>query len=57
MTAMSPTLPALHPVVANDGLSAETPLLPDVRPHQGMPPLDMDGPALSYFEFWPMWAF
>ena len=28
-----------------------------VRPHQGMPPLDHDGPALSYFEFWPMWAF
>ena len=27
------------------------------RPHQGMPPLDLDGPALSYFEFWPMWAF
>ena len=22
-----------------------------------MPPLDTDGPALSYFEFWPMWAF
>jgi hypothetical protein len=28
-----------------------------VRPHQGMPPLDMDGPPISYFEFWPMWAF
>ena len=28
-----------------------------VRPHQGMPPLDLDGPPLSYFEFWPMWAF
>jgi hypothetical protein len=27
------------------------------RPHQGMPPLDVDGPALSHFEFWPMWAF
>ena len=27
------------------------------RPHQGMPPLDLDGPALSHFEFWPMWAF
>jgi hypothetical protein len=27
------------------------------RPHQGMPPLDEDGPPLSYFEFWPMWAF
>jgi hypothetical protein len=22
-----------------------------------MPPLDQDGPALSFFEFWPMWAF
>jgi hypothetical protein len=27
------------------------------QPHQGMPPLDQDGPALSFFEFWPMWAF
>jgi hypothetical protein len=27
------------------------------RPHQGMPPLDEDGPPLSFFEFWPMWAF
>ncbi len=27
------------------------------RPHQGMPPLDQEGPALSFFEFWPMWAF
>jgi len=26
-------------------------------PHQGMPPLDEEGPALSFFEFWPMWAF
>jgi hypothetical protein len=26
-------------------------------PHQGMPPLDQQGPALSFFEFWPMWAF
>ena len=30
---------------------------PAARPHQGMPPLDLDGPALSFFEFWPMWAF
>ncbi|MBQ0945447.1 hypothetical protein KAK07_19065 [Ideonella sp. 4Y16] len=22
-----------------------------------MPPLDQDGPPLSFFEFWPMWAF
>ncbi len=28
-----------------------------VRPHQGMPPLAQDGPPLSFFEFWPMWAF
>ena len=27
------------------------------RPHHGMPPLDTNGPPLSYFEFWPMWAF
>lgn len=26
-------------------------------PHHGMPPLDEDGPPLSFFEFWPMWAF
>jgi hypothetical protein len=27
------------------------------RPHQGMPLLQQDGPPLSFFEFWPMWAF
>lgn len=27
------------------------------RPHEGMPALDTSGPPLSYFEFWPMWAF
>ncbi len=27
------------------------------RPHHGMPPLDESGPPLSFFEFWPMWAF
>ncbi len=26
-------------------------------PHQGMPPLDESGEPLSFFEFWPMWAF
>lgn len=26
-------------------------------PHQGMPPLDQEGSPLSFFEFWPMWAF
>ena len=27
------------------------------RPHEGMPPFDQSGAALSFFEFWPMWAF
>ena len=27
------------------------------RPHSGMPHLDQGGAALSFFEFWPMWAF
>jgi len=26
-------------------------------PHQGMPPLDTSGPALSFFEFWPQRTF
>ncbi len=26
-------------------------------PHAGMPPLDQDGPALSFFEFWPSYLF
>jgi hypothetical protein len=29
----------------------------EVRPHQGMPPFDASGKPLSFFEFWPMWAF
>jgi hypothetical protein len=31
--------------------------VPGVRPHEGMPPFDQEGPPLSFFEFWPMWAF
>ena len=31
--------------------------LAGARPHQGMPPFELAGPALSFFEFWPMWAF
>ncbi len=27
------------------------------RPHQGMPAFDESGAPLSFFEFWPMWAF
>ncbi|WP_395668265.1 hypothetical protein [Rhodoferax sp.] len=26
-------------------------------PHAGMPPFDQTGKPLSFFEFWPMWAF
>lgn len=26
-------------------------------PHEGMPPFDQAGAPLSFFEFWPMWAF
>jgi hypothetical protein len=34
------------------------PIPPPAYVHPGMPPLVQDdGPALSYFEFWPMWAF
>lgn len=27
------------------------------KPHEGMPPFDQSGAPLSFFEFWPMWAF
>lgn len=57
MTALSPTLSALH-LVRTDGVPpADAQTSPAVRPHHGMPPLDTEGPALSFFEFWPMWAF
>jgi hypothetical protein len=28
-----------------------------MKPHEGMPELDTSGQPLSFFEFWPMWAF
>jgi len=28
-----------------------------IRPHEGMPAFDDAGEPLSFFEFWPMWAF
>lgn len=32
--------------------------IPPNRPiHVGMPPLDMSGPPVSFFEFWPSWLF
>lgn len=30
---------------------------PAPTPHAGMPPLDQSGKPVSFFEFWPMWAF
>ena len=57
MTAMSPSLAALNRVRSGDEPAAQTPAVSAVRPHQGMPALETDGPALSFFEFWPMWAF
>jgi len=42
-------------LAANDATLEERP--PAVRPHQGMPPFDQGRPPLSFFEFWPMWAF
>ena len=27
------------------------------KPHEGMPAFDQSGEPLSFFEFWPMWAF
>ncbi len=35
----------------------KSPWRPAAAPHQGMPPLAVDGAPLSFFEFWPMWAF
>jgi hypothetical protein len=52
------TLSFPAPNVAVEARSGEPrPWRPAAEPHQGMPPLDQDGPPLSYFEFWPMWAF
>lgn len=48
------------PFLATAGDDVETRALPApgaARPHHGMPPFDQAGPPLSFFEFWPMWAF
>ena len=57
MNAMPPTVPGLNLADDAEGLPVDMHAHPVVRPHHGMPPLELDGPALSYFEFWPMWAF
>jgi hypothetical protein len=41
----------------NTVLAGVAPVRVPSRPHEGMPPLDEEGPPLSFFEFWPMWAF
>jgi hypothetical protein len=46
------TLPPSFPVSMHKPLKRSA-----MRPHDGMPPLDEEGPPLSFFEFWPMWAF
>ena len=61
MKSASPVQSALHLVRTGAEPLNEPPrdfeIPPAARPHQGMPPLDTQGPVLSYFEFWPMWAF
>ncbi|MCI4430483.1 MAG: hypothetical protein JHC40_15100 [Burkholderiales bacterium] len=47
------TLPE-SPLRASDAAGMPSPA---PRPHQGMPALDQSGAPLSFFEFWPMWAF
>ncbi len=49
-----------EPFHTTAGADVETRALPApgaARPHHGMPPFDQAGPPLSFFEFWPMWAF
>ncbi len=41
----------------NSTAAHPSPLSHTPQPHEGMPPLDTSGQPLSYFEFWPMWAF
>jgi hypothetical protein len=45
----------LNHVAAAEAAAPAT--VPTVRPHQGMPPFDQGGAPLSFFEFWPIWAF
>ena len=53
------TIPPATP--PSQACAIQAPAAPDARPgpqpHGGMPPFEQDGPPLSFFEFWPMWAF
>jgi len=51
------TMPATGQHAAPPDTAPAATTAPPVRPHAGMPPLSQDGPPLSFFEFWPMWAF
>ena len=53
---MNELIHTLNPMARAANASHNTPP-PALRPHQGMPPFDQDGAPLSFFEFWPMWAF
>jgi hypothetical protein len=57
MSNSSLALSAPQPALADPTAEPPPGAAHRARPHQGMPPLELDGPALSYFEFWPMWAF
>ena len=48
-------LPASDPVPGSQHTPRVT--TPAGTAHSGMPPLDQSGAPLSFFEFWPMWAF
>ena len=54
MNTMSDRLPAAS-FADHEAPAPSRPLAQ--RPHQGMPPFDQGGRPLSFFEFWPMWAF
>ena len=56
MTMTQPAATLLDHADASNA-STKSPWRPATAPHQGMPPLAVDGAQLSFFEFWPMWAF
>ena len=57
MNALTYPLPAGLPAVALAAHDSCVEMPVSIRPHQGMPAFDQSGEPLSFFEFWPMWAF
>ena len=57
MNALTRALANRTPTANDAQAAAHAAIQPGARPHQGMPPLDQSGAPLSFFEFWPMWAF